>query len=276
MNVKEVERVVAKLQGQLFKNSNSQSIGMFKSQFRGSGLQFREHQVYTPGDDVRFIDWKLSAKSSRTYIKTFEEERNVEIIVCIDVRNSMLSGYKNVSKLQAAVEIACLLYLIAKETNDQVRVVLLKEKSFELPFCSGRQGIVTLITYLEKLGLIKNEKINLSHEVINEISEKEKETLLKSYMARKKEVIWITDIDGIDSFLNYKKYISYHNFHCLKVTTPLDYANYLPFSIPVKGISHFIFRNQSIQTVDDPTKDKKTIELNLSKRYLENFIEEFR
>ena len=84
MNLVEIEKVVGKLQNQLFKKANHYSVGAFKSHFRGAGLQFREHQIYNPGDDVRFIDWKLSAKSvGKTYVKTFEEDRNVEVVVVI-------------------------------------------------------------------------------------------------------------------------------------------------------------------------------------------------
>ncbi len=64
MNIVEIEKTVAKIQTHLFKNSNSYAIGMLKSHFRGAGIQFKEHQVYCHGDDVRFIDWKLSAKTS--------------------------------------------------------------------------------------------------------------------------------------------------------------------------------------------------------------------
>ena len=97
MDIKAIERAVAKIQTALFKNSNSFSVGTLKSQFRGSGLQFKEHQVYTHGDDVRFIDWKMMAKTSRPYIKTFEEERNVEIVVVVDLSLSMFVGLRGVS-----------------------------------------------------------------------------------------------------------------------------------------------------------------------------------
>ena len=85
MNLKEIEKVVGNIQEHLFRNSNSFSIGMLRSHFKGAGLQFKEHQVYAPGDDVRFIDWKLSAKTNTTFVKTFEEERNVEIHIFLDI-----------------------------------------------------------------------------------------------------------------------------------------------------------------------------------------------
>ncbi len=107
MDIHAVRRAVSKIKGGLFKNSNSQAIGMLKSHFKGTGLQFKEHQVYMPGDEVRFIDWKMLAKTAHPYVKTFEEERNVEIVVAIDASPSMLYGHKGISKLQAAIEICC-------------------------------------------------------------------------------------------------------------------------------------------------------------------------
>src|SRR5210317_920729 len=108
MNFEEVRKVVGSIKSNIFKNSNAYSIGMLKSHFRGTGLQFKEHQVYTHGDDIRHIDWKLLAKKREPYIKTYEEERNVEIVVVIDTSATMLTGYNGVSKLQAAIEICCL------------------------------------------------------------------------------------------------------------------------------------------------------------------------
>ena len=78
MNISEVRKVVGRLKASLFKRANSHSIGMLKTNVRGTGLQFKEHQVYTHGDDVRFIDWKILAKTSHPYVKTFVEERNLE------------------------------------------------------------------------------------------------------------------------------------------------------------------------------------------------------
>jgi uncharacterized protein (DUF58 family) len=144
MNLKEVEKVVAGIQSQLFKNSNSYAIGMLKSHFKGTGLQFKEHQVYVPGDDVRFMDWKLSAKTRTSYIKTFEEERNIEITVLLDITLSMFTGYKGVSKFQAAIELTCLLYLLAKETGDKVQVILWVDREVSLPLKSGKRGLFNL------------------------------------------------------------------------------------------------------------------------------------
>lgn len=61
MDTSEVRKIVSNIKGSLFRNANSFSIGMLKSHFKGTGLKFKEHQVYSHGDDVRFIDWKMLA-----------------------------------------------------------------------------------------------------------------------------------------------------------------------------------------------------------------------
>ncbi|MCO4755941.1 MAG: DUF58 domain-containing protein, partial [Bacteriovoracaceae bacterium] len=134
---------------------------MLRSHFKGAGLQFKEHQVYTPGDDVRFIDWKLSAKTKTTFVKTFEEERNIEIVVVLDVCESMLIGYKGVSKLQASIEIACLLYLLAEKTKDKVKVVIFSDEVKNLPSTSGQKGIVLLMSILQQMNMVNAQgKVN--------------------------------------------------------------------------------------------------------------------
>ena len=146
MDIEAVKRTVLRIKTQLFKNSNTYSIGMLKSHFRGSGLQFKEHQIYCAGDDVRFIDWKIVAKTGVPYIKTFDEERNVEIVVMIDASSTMLSGFNGVSKLQASIEICCLLYLLAKETGDFVHAIIVSDGIINIRKLAGYEGVVNLIS----------------------------------------------------------------------------------------------------------------------------------
>ena len=137
MNINEVRKVVGRLKANLFKKANSHSIGILKTNIKGTGLQFKEHQVYSFGDDIRFIDWKILAKTSQPYIKTFNEERNVEIVVVIDASMTMMTGFNGVSKLQAAIEICCLLFLLAKETGDFIHALIVTDEIINVPKLSG-------------------------------------------------------------------------------------------------------------------------------------------
>ena len=273
MNLKEIEKVVASIRSNLFKNSNNFSVGMLRSHFKGAGLQFKEHQVYAPGDDVRFIDWKLSAKSDNVYIKTFEEERNVEIFVILDITSSMLTGYKNVSKLQSSIEIACLLYLLAEQSKDKIKVIVMLDKVTILPSSAGHAGIVMFVSFLEKTGIL-NElgKVNLAYPFEESISEKKRLSLIKSFVARRKEVVFLSDFSQIEDMETLNKLIYRRNMHCFKVVSPLDEAEKNPFSIlsKISGkkrlVSTFMKREEELKG-----RWKK---ISVDGRYLEDFIKE--
>lgn len=274
MNLKEIEKVVASLQTHLFRNSNSFSVGMLKSHFRGAGIQFKEHQVYNPGDDVRFIDWKLSAKTNTTFIKTFEEERNIEIYSVVDLSESLLTGFKNVSKLQAAIEITCLLYLLAEKTKDKIIPIIFTDKAHILPVASGRGGITLFISQLEKLNILDNHgKVNLEYEFKETVSEKKKLTLLKSLLARGKEVVFLSDFGTTKNFNEYNKLFYRRNLHCIKLESPLDNLERLPYLVyGRKGSARLLSRQFSSDKSETLHGRYKSI--NVADRYLEKFVRE--
>lgn len=278
MNLKEIERVVGMIQTHVFKNSNAYSAGMLKSHFRGSGLQFREHQVYVPGDDVRFIDWKLTARSPNTYIKTFEEERNVEIVVCLDLSHTLLYGYKEVSKLQAIVEIVGLLYILAGETHDYVRVVIWSEKTINLPPKKGREGLTLFISVLERLGLLDGDgKVVLRQDgKLNSHTEEAKIAQVKSFLARRKEVIYLGDLTLMKNLPTWDKLLDKKNMHCFRIFSPVDKNVEVPFLFkarsPVSGKGMITDLRAS---QDAPMfKKQRYKEIGVQDRYLEKFVRE--
>lgn len=278
MNLKEIERVVGLIQSHIFKNSNAYASGMLKSHFRGSGLQFREHQIYVPGDDVRFIDWKLSARSSNTYIKTFEEERNVEIVVCFDLSQTLFYGFNEVSKLQAMIEIVALLYLLAGETQDVIRVIIWSDKTFNLPPKKGKEGLTLFISCLEKLGVIDaNGKVILNQsKALNTINEMAKISQIKSYLARRKEVIYLGDLSLMKDRSVWEKILDKKNMHCFRVYSPIDKNYDVPFMVKTKDpttgkslVSDLKNKNDKAMFVKERFK-----EIGVHERYLEKFVRE--
>ena len=274
MNLIEIEKIVGSIQNHLFRNSNAISVGMLKSHFKGAGLQFKEHQVYTPGDDVRFIDWKLSAKTNTTFIKTFEEERNVEIYPVIDFTETMLMGYKGVSKLQAAIEIVCLLYLLAHKTKDKVSVVLFTDEVKILPLSSGHEGIVLLVSQLEKMGILnKKGKVNLHYSLSDLVTETKKLSILKSFVARGKQVVYLSDFDSIDKIDEINKLIYRKNMHCFKMESPVDSLKKIPFTLFGKRGDKEALLNANTLKEERLTKGRYR-KINVKKRYLEEFVRE--
>ena len=278
MNLKEIERVVGMIQSHIFKNSNAYATGMLKSHFRGSGLQFREHQVYVPGDDVRFIDWKLSARSSNTYIKTFEEDRNVEIVVLLDLSQTLLYGYKDVSKLQALIEIIGLLYLLAGQSHDVIRVIIWANKTISLPPKKGKEGLTVFISILEKLGVINSEGqvITRNTNVTNTLSEMAKIAQVKSYLARRKEVIYLGDMSLVSNKELWSKLLDKKHMHCFRIYSPIDKNNNFPFLFktknPVTGKSLVTdLKGSNVETMFVKERYK---EIGVHERYLEKFVRE--
>lgn len=280
MNLKEVRKAVGQIRSSLFKNSNSFSIGMLKSHFRGTGLQFKEHQVYTHGDDVRFIDWKILAKTNTPYVKTFDEERNVEIVVVIDAGPTMLNGFNKISKLQASIEIACLLYLLAKETNDSVHCIIVSDEVINIPKKSGEEGIAYLVSALEKCGLYtENGKINLRYRYKKEIGDIEKQNAIMKHLGRRRELVILSDFNEFLDLTVLKKMIFRSNVHCFNIVSPLDEAEIIPFSLHTKSkigseegslVKIDLAGNKDLKSV----LGKKVKKLRVKDRYLEDFIKE--
>lgn len=278
MNLKEIEKVVGMIQSHIFKNSNAYSTGMLKSHFRGSGLQFREHQVYVPGDDVRFIDWKLSARSSNVYIKTFEEERNVEIVIFFDVSHTLLYGFENKSKLEAMIEIVALIYLLAGQTHDLVRVNIWGKQMINLPPKKGKEGLTIFIATLERLGLMDNKgKVVLSQpKVLNKLTEIEKIAQMKAYLAKRKEVIYLGDLSLLEKPESWSKLLDKRNMHCFRIYSPVDKNIKTPFLLKAKnpltgrGVVTDLHGNNESPLF----KKERFKEIGVQERYLEKFVRE--
>jgi hypothetical protein len=276
MNLKEIERVVGMIQSHIFKNSNAYASGMLRSHFRGSGLQFREHQVYVPGDDVRFIDWKLSARSTNTYIKTFEEERNVEIVVFFDLSQTLFYGFNETSKLQAMIEIVALLYLLAGETHDLIRVIIWGDKTYNLPPKKGKEGLTIFISMLERLGLIdENGKVVMTPKnKQTSISESLKISNVKTYLARRKEVIYLGDLSLINEKEIWNKLLDKKHMHCFRIYSPIDKNVQTPFLFktinPINGKK----RVTDLNKIEDEglIKKERYQEIGVHERYLERFV----
>ena len=278
MNIEEIHKIVSKIKTTLFKNSSSYAVGMLKSQFKGSGLRFKEHQIYVHGDDVRFIDWKVLAKTSFPYIKIFEEERNAEIVVVIDASPTMLTGFKNTSKLQAALEICCLLYLLSKETGDRVHAIVILDEIVDIPPGSGERGITGFISRLHSKGILNQDgRINVMYEYNQEVTEKVKMAAMMRHLKKRREAVILSDFNEFvrDSLL--EKIIYRSNVHAFKLESPLDRANYLPWSLYSRKKSNSrdawhlgVYSASKGRNKENMNKRLKT--LKVEERYLENFI----
>jgi uncharacterized protein (DUF58 family) len=139
--------------------------GTYKSRFRGMGLQFSDHQQYTPGDDIRHIDWKVSARTREPMVKRFEEERERTVFIIIDVSTSQLFGSTQSQKKQVAAEVGGLLALAASKAGDKVGALLLSSGNTKLirP-AKGRNHVRRIVHEILNSGNHPG-RINLTHAV---------------------------------------------------------------------------------------------------------------
>src|ERR1035438_10454660 len=106
---------------------NDSLAGEYHSVFKGRGMDFDEVREYVPGDEVRAIDWNVTARAGRPFIKKFTEERELTILLAVDVSASGNFGSGHQSKRQMAAELASVLAFSAIRNNDKVGLVLFTE-----------------------------------------------------------------------------------------------------------------------------------------------------
>jgi uncharacterized protein (DUF58 family) len=109
---------------QTAKLANEQLAGTYTSSFKGQGLAFREVRPYQPGDDVRTIDWNVSARMNDTFVKVFVEEREMTVMLAVDLSPSNDFGTRRAPKARVASEVAALLAFSAIRNNDKVGLIL--------------------------------------------------------------------------------------------------------------------------------------------------------
>lgn len=102
--------------------------GGYKSAFRGIGMEFEEIREYLPGDDTRSIDWKVTARYQKPFIKSYREERELTVCIAVDVSASTLSGTKKHIREQLIAKIGAMLTLIAKNNNDKVGLLTFSDQ----------------------------------------------------------------------------------------------------------------------------------------------------
>ncbi len=130
--------------------------GEYHSAFKGKGMSFREVREYYPGDDVRFIDWNVSARFSHPFTKVFEEERELTVMLLIDTSASNLFGTVARQKKELIIEMAAVLTFSAINNNDKVGVIFFSNKveKYIAPK-KGRQHALYIVRELLTMDAVK-------------------------------------------------------------------------------------------------------------------------
>jgi len=143
--LKKVRRIEIKTRGL----SRNIFAGQYHSAFKGRGMAFSEVREYQYGDDIRDIDWNVTARYIRPYIKVFEEERELTVMLLIDVSGSREFGSVNVMKKEIITEIAATLAFSAIQNNDKIGVIFFSDKIEKfIPPQKGKKHILYIIREL--------------------------------------------------------------------------------------------------------------------------------
>jgi uncharacterized protein (DUF58 family) len=120
--------------------------GEYQSSFKGSGLDFEDYREYQHGDETRFIDWNVTARKDHPYIRTFREERELSVILAVDVSGSSLYGSDQLSKRELAAELAAVLAFSANMNGDKTGLLLFAEEPIlYLPPAKGNKHVLRMI-----------------------------------------------------------------------------------------------------------------------------------
>lgn len=149
MDTKELLKKVRKIEIKTRRLSNHVFGGEYHSTFKGRGMTFSEVRSYQFGDDVRSIDWNVTARYNEPFVKVFEEERELTMMLVVDVSGSELFGTKLQSKKEVITEIAATLAFSATQNNDKIGLLLFSDQmELFIPPKKGRSHVLRIIREL--------------------------------------------------------------------------------------------------------------------------------
>lgn len=146
MDTGEVGDLVRRLEIRARKLMENRALGAYDAVFRGHGIEFAEVREYEPGDPFNAIDWKVTARTGHPYVKRFVEERELNVMLVVDLSGSAEFGTRRRTKRDLAIEVAALLGLAATRNNDRVGLTLFTDRieTYQRPR-RGRQRLRRLL-----------------------------------------------------------------------------------------------------------------------------------
>ncbi len=149
MQPQDLIRTVKRLEITTRRAVNDRLAGQYHSVFKGRGMAFDEVRPYQPGDDVRAIDWNVSARMNDAYVKVFSEERELTVMLLVDLSASVSFGSQRKSKAEVAAELAALLAFSAVQNNDRIGLILFTDQIERfVPPKRGRKHVLRIISQI--------------------------------------------------------------------------------------------------------------------------------
>ncbi|MCM2271389.1 MAG: DUF58 domain-containing protein [candidate division Zixibacteria bacterium] len=154
---KEILKKVRRIEIRTRRMVNDLFSGEYHSTFKGQGMEFEEVRQYQPGDDIRLIDWNVTARTGQPYVKKFREERELSVVLLFDASSSGKFGTRERFKSETAAELCALLAFSAIKNNDKVGLIIFTDRIEKfVPPKKGRAHVLRLIReilYFKPVGI---------------------------------------------------------------------------------------------------------------------------
>lgn len=215
-DVKELMAKVGKIRILTNKLIDDQLSGDYHSTFKGQGVEFDEVRPYIAGDDVRAIDWNVTARTGIPYIKRYAEERELTILFMVDVSGSQTYGSTNRSKAELAAEVTALLALTAIRNQDKIGLILFSDEIVKfLPPRKGRDSVMRLVREVLAAGDSSHGATDISGAL----------KFLNGVQKRRSVVFLVSDFLGGGGYEKLLKAASrHHDVVCVAVEDPAEVA----------------------------------------------------
>lgn len=226
--------------------------GEYHSAFKGRGMAFSEVREYIPGDDIRSIDWNVTARFNTPFVKVFEEERELTMMLIVDISGSESFGTKNQQKRDMVTEIAATLAFSATQNNDKIGLLLFSDQiELFIPPKKGKSHVLRIIRELIEFES-KSKKTDLSQAL----------KYLSSVLKKKAIVFLISDFMTKDYEHTLKIASKRHDVTGIRVFDQREE------SIPNIGIVNMIDAETGETLLVDTTSNK--VRMDYEKYYREN------
>jgi len=186
--------------------------GEYHSAFKGMGMEFAEVREYVPGDDIRNIDWNVTARAGKPFIKKFDEERELTMILMVDVSASGFFGTGHILKSDIIVELSSILSFSAIKNNDKVGLILFSDKIEKyIPPKKGKSHVLRVIRELI-FYKAEDQQTNINQAI----------DFIQRVIKRKSVVFLISDFIDNDFEKSMKLLNNKHDLISVKITDPSE------------------------------------------------------
>lgn len=250
---KEILQKVKRIQLKVSRLSNDVISGHYVSAFKGTGIEFNEVRQYYPGDDIRAIDWNVTARAGSPFIKRFVEERELTVILMVDLSASQRFGTVNVLKSDLAAEISALLAFLAIKNNDKVGLLIFSDTcEHYLPPQKGRLHVLRVVR--EILGYKPSGVKTNIQEALN---------FVNKVIKHRSIVFLISDFlsDGYEKAL--KSITKHHDIIAININDPRE------FELPAVGLMELLDAETNTRVVIDTSSPqvRETIKQSATERF---------